>query len=109
MRSVCVNNIVWANNPYIFYVAGNHRETGKLRILRRGRFSSPLEPGHTFSRCAYWAKYAFDLLLLWAAGSVRGAKRLFATGELVKSRVLKLIRHMTQVTLSLNGGGCYAV
>ena len=39
-----------ANNPYKHYVAGDHMDTEELRILRRGKFSEPPEPGPAFIR-----------------------------------------------------------
>jgi type I restriction enzyme S subunit len=39
-----------SNNPYEYYVAGDHMDTEELRILRRGNFSEPPEPGPAFIR-----------------------------------------------------------
>ena len=39
-----------ANNPFEYYVAGDHMDTEELRILRRGKFSEPPEPGPAFIR-----------------------------------------------------------
>jgi type I restriction enzyme S subunit len=43
-------NIDRTNNPYDYYVAGDHMDTEELRILRRGKFSEPPEPGPAFTR-----------------------------------------------------------
>ena len=37
-----------ANNPYEYYVAGDHMDTEELQIIRRGKFSEPPEPGPAF-------------------------------------------------------------
>jgi type I restriction enzyme, S subunit len=57
MSKVCFGDIVRdvkinvdrTNNPYDYYVAGDHMDTEELRILRRGRFSEPPEPGPAFT------------------------------------------------------------
>ena len=49
VRDVKVN-IDRSDNPYEYYVAGDHMDTEELRILRRGRFSEPPEPGPAFIR-----------------------------------------------------------
>ncbi len=58
------------DNQYEYYVAGNHMDTEELRILKRGNFSEPPEPGPAFirvfkagqilygSRCTYLKKIA---------------------------------------------------
>ena len=43
-------NVDRSNNPYKYYVAGDHMDTEELRILRRGSFSEPPEPGPAFIR-----------------------------------------------------------
>ena len=58
MGRVCFGDVVQeikvsinrANNPYEYYVAGDHMDTEELRILRRGKFSEPPEPGPAFIR-----------------------------------------------------------
>jgi len=58
MSKVCFGDIVRdvkinvdrTSNPYDYYVAGDHMDTEELRILRRGRFSEPPEPGPAFTR-----------------------------------------------------------
>lgn len=58
MRKVCFGDIVKEvkvsidrdNNPYEFYVAGDHMDTEALHISRRGRFIEPPEPGPAFIR-----------------------------------------------------------
>ena len=44
------NNIDRDNNPYDYYVAGEHMDTEELRIQRCGKFSEPPEPGPAFIR-----------------------------------------------------------
>jgi len=43
-------NVDRTNNPYEYYVAGDHMDTEELRILRRGSFTVPPEPGPAFTR-----------------------------------------------------------
>ena len=58
MTRVCFGDVVRdvkiavdrSNNPYEFYVAGDHMDTEELQILRRGKFSQPPEPGPAFIR-----------------------------------------------------------
>jgi type I restriction enzyme S subunit len=49
VREVKVN-VDRANNPHDYYVAGDHMDTEELRIMRRGNFSAPPEPGPAFIR-----------------------------------------------------------
>lgn len=49
VRDVKVN-VDRTKNPYEYYVAGDHMDTDELRILRRGSFSEPPEPGPAFIR-----------------------------------------------------------
>ena len=49
VREVKVN-IERSNNPYEYYVAGDHMDTEELRILRKGNFSELPEPGPAFIR-----------------------------------------------------------
>lgn len=49
VRDVKVN-VDRSNNPYEYCVAGDHMDTEELRILRRGKFSEPPEPGPAFIR-----------------------------------------------------------
>ena len=44
------NNVDRSINPYKYYVAGDHMDTEELRILRRGSFTEPPEPGPAFIR-----------------------------------------------------------
>ena len=58
MSKVCFGDVVRdvkinvdrANNPYAFYIAGDHMDTEELCILRRGAFSELPEPGPAFIR-----------------------------------------------------------
>jgi len=58
MSKVCFGDVVRdvkinvdrTNNPYDFYVAGDHMDTEELRISRRGKFFEPPEPGPAFIR-----------------------------------------------------------
>jgi len=58
MSKVCFGDVIRdvkikvdrTNNPYDYYVAGDHMDTEELRILRRGIFSEPPEPGPAFIR-----------------------------------------------------------
>jgi type I restriction enzyme S subunit len=43
-------NVDRTNNPYEFFVAGDHMDTEELRISRRGSFAVPPEPGPAFIR-----------------------------------------------------------
>ena len=43
-------NVDRLNNPYEYYVAGDHMDTEELCILRRGSFAEPPEPGPAFIR-----------------------------------------------------------
>jgi len=44
------HNVDRANNPYKYYVAGDHMDTDDLSIPRRGFFYEPPEPGPAFIR-----------------------------------------------------------
>lgn len=43
-------NVDRSNNPYEYYVAGDHMDSDELSITRRGKFSEPPEPGPAFIR-----------------------------------------------------------
>ncbi|MDR1072401.1 MAG: restriction endonuclease subunit S, partial [Treponema sp.] len=43
-------NVDRSNNPYEYYIAGDHMDTEELHITRRGNFSKAPEPGPAFIR-----------------------------------------------------------